>query len=173
MMTPERLAEIERLCVDVLNDPTDRRPPYGDTSGRFYLESGRAVVANLEHAECSQQNQDTLFVELRMACDEVRLLRSARGAAPELLAEVRRLQGVVDRLANNERDLAETNLVLGQQDRDLERQRARISALETGLREACDRLAVATSALEVERPGDYSKAITAEAGLRALARGAP
>jgi uncharacterized membrane-anchored protein len=80
-------------------------------------------------------------------------------AMADLLNEVSRLQSVVDRLANNERDLAETQLVLEQQDLDLERLRSaanlarsgaaeavhdydmmenRISALESGLREACD-----------------------------------
>lgn len=71
-------------------------------------------------------------VDLQERCDH--------RAISELLAEIARLQSAVLRLANNERDLAETDLVLEQQDRDLERQRARIAALETALREACDRL---------------------------------
>lgn len=48
-------------------------------------------------------------------------------AMADLIDEVARLQSAVDRLANAERDLAETQLVLEQQDRDLERLRAEVT----------------------------------------------
>ena len=52
--------------------------------------------------------------------------RSDHRAIGELLTEVHRLQSAVDHLASAERDSAETQLVLEQQDRDLERMRAEV-----------------------------------------------
>lgn len=99
-------------------------------------------------------------VDLRERCDH--------RAISELLAEVTRLQGVVLRLANNERDLAETSLVLEQQDRDLERQQGRIDTLETGLREACE---LARKHLECEIPFPEDADRAAIDRLSALAGG--
>jgi hypothetical protein len=86
-VTKERLQEIEALALDALNAPTGKRPPYGDTSGHFYLDNAVSVLKNLEHSAPSQEAQDTLFVDLRMACAEVELLRRAAATMPELLTE--------------------------------------------------------------------------------------
>ena len=97
-VTRVRLQEIEALVVDALNEPTGKRPPYGDTSGRFDLDTASSILENLEHAPLSQEAEDTLFVELRMACAEVKLLRCAVATVPELLAEVVRLRAECERL---------------------------------------------------------------------------
>lgn len=97
-LSAERLREIRALAIDALNEPTGVRPPYGETGARFYVDSARTVLANLEHEEPSQANMDTLFVELRCACDEVDLLRKAVATVPELLAERDRLQAECKRL---------------------------------------------------------------------------
>lgn len=47
------------------------RPPYGETGAPFVLESARALLANTEHEPRDQVNGDSLWVELRLACDEV------------------------------------------------------------------------------------------------------
>lgn len=77
-----RCGEIEALIVDALNEPTGKRPPYGDTSGRIDVEMARAMLENLEHEDVSRDAQDSLFVELRMACNEIdQLCASVRASA--------------------------------------------------------------------------------------------
>ncbi len=51
------------------------RPPYGDTEGLFELEGARAMLANVEHEPHDQMISDSLWVELRLACDEVERLQ--------------------------------------------------------------------------------------------------
>lgn len=51
------------------------RPPYGETGAPFVLESARALLANTEHEPPDQTNSDALWVELRLACDEVERLQ--------------------------------------------------------------------------------------------------
>lgn len=103
-ITADRLNEIKRLYAEARNEPPGNRPLYGDTSGRFYLASGRRIVQNMEHAGTSQENQDTLFVELRMACNEVEILQTATGCIPELTEEIKLLQ--------DERDAALADIAL-------------------------------------------------------------
>lgn len=79
-MTPDRLAEIERLCAEHPRNPSATLHP---------LSPGAVIT--------------------------------------DLLAEVNRLQSAVFRLANNERDLAETDLVLEQQDREMERMKSELT----------------------------------------------
>src|SRR5882757_7257242 len=95
-LTAERLAEIEALARHALNECDGKRPPYGETEARFYVDSARSVLANLEHASPTQETSDTLFVELRCACDEVDTLRHAVYAVPGLIAEVRQLRDDLD-----------------------------------------------------------------------------
>ena len=47
------------------------RTPYGALSSEpeFDLAQARIVLANLEHEPANQANEDTLWVELRLACD--------------------------------------------------------------------------------------------------------
>jgi hypothetical protein len=89
-----------------------------------------------------RRNASVKFGDPRYVCsvNSKELLGLVR-AIPDLLAEVARLQGVVLRLANNERDLAETNLVLEQQDRDIEKLKAREAQLIQSVREACNWIA--------------------------------
>lgn len=64
----EELAELQRL-VAKLDPPWDgKRPPYGETAPKFDLETARAVLKRLEYNPHTDDS-DTLFVELRMACD--------------------------------------------------------------------------------------------------------
>jgi hypothetical protein len=62
-----------------------KRPPYGETDPRFDLDSARSVLSSLEHAPLSQDNSDTLFVELRMACRHVDRIAPIANAAAVLL----------------------------------------------------------------------------------------
>lgn len=52
------------------------RPPYGETGAPFVLKSARALLENTEHEPLDQMNSDSLWIELRLACDEVDRLRA-------------------------------------------------------------------------------------------------
>jgi hypothetical protein len=77
-----RIDELEKL----IEPPWDgKRPPYGETDPKFDLESARATLTALEHEPASQANSDTLFVELRLACEYVAKIQPLLDAVPVLL----------------------------------------------------------------------------------------
>lgn len=64
----EELAELQRLVAKLDPPWNGKRPPYGETDPKFDLEAARAVLKRLEYNPHTDDS-DTLFVELRMACD--------------------------------------------------------------------------------------------------------
>jgi chromosome segregation ATPase len=84
-----------------------------------------------------ERNASVKFGDPRYVCNvnSKELLGLVVGTK-ELLSEVGRLQSAVFRLANAERDLAEAQLVLEQQDRDMERLRAEAEQLQRALAHA-------------------------------------
>jgi chromosome segregation ATPase len=112
---PELLAEIARLQGVV----SSGNEAFLVTRRQWAAERDR-LQSELDHATCLEG--DHLSKASRRMVDTV------MGDRDALRVEVARLRT----------DIAETNLVLEQQDRDLAKARARIAALEAGLREACN-----------------------------------
>ncbi len=82
----ELISEVEPL----IDPPWDgKRPPYGETDPRFDLKTARAVLEALESEAPSQENCDTLFVELRMACEYVARIQPVLRAVPQLIQAVK------------------------------------------------------------------------------------
>jgi hypothetical protein len=66
-------------------EPSARRPPYGETRATFDLAAARATLARTEHEPPTQENDDALWLELRLACDEVDRLRGILDRAHHLV----------------------------------------------------------------------------------------
>lgn len=123
-LSPERLAEIERLVS------------HGWGWWTSEIRQARAAIPELL-AEVRRLQIDVTEIEEQRDVyrDRSQQLASELGASHD---EIDNLNGYItranvpalrDRLANAERDLAETNLVLEQQDRDLAAARAKIDDL--------------------------------------------
>lgn len=141
-MSAWSVEEIERLLLEV-NPPWDgKRPPYGETDPRFDVEAARRVLENLEREPVlTQGDSDTLFVELRMACEYVERIQPLLKAAPALLSILKIARAWQ---ATRER-VKETRLLLD----DPARMESVVAALSTNLEQASKELDDALR--EVER----------------------
>lgn len=171
----KRLADEQ--AADALAAAVVRRPPYGETEAPFVLESARALLANTDHERASQANEDSLWVDLRLACDDHERitvsLSSALGivvprSIDELIAEVELQRAKLERRVSaligtpismqseahvNVLDASAADAKLRELTSDLMRQRAALEA------EAARVVFSLRSVLGLEEPGTVDDAI--------------